>query len=98
MSALLYWLVSQSFFLIYINVFNVNGMPDPSDSIVIVGYSAVGLLAVMLILLVINFTTSILGLSKRFPVGMPLVGSCSAGISAGCHPLQEGDTSDKSVS
>jgi len=98
MSALLYWLVSQSFFLIYINVFNVNGTPDPSDSIVMVGYSAVGLLAVMLILLVINFTTFILGLFKLFPMGMQLVGSCSAGISAGCHPLQEGDISDKSVS
>jgi hypothetical protein len=97
-SALLHWLLSQSFFLIYINVFDANGMPDPSDSIVVIRYSMVGLLALMLVLLIINFTTFMLGVFKRFPEGMPPVGTCSAGISAGCHPLQEGDISGKSVS
>jgi hypothetical protein len=97
-SAILHWLLSQSFFLVYINIFDADGIPDSRDLIVVIGYSAVGLLAIMPILFVINFTTFILGAFKRFLIGMPVVGSCSARISAGCHPRQEGDISNKLVS
>jgi hypothetical protein len=96
-SALLHWLLAESFFLIHGEVFDIYGNPDPSDSIDVIGYSLVGLLMLFIVFTIVNFITFMLGFFKRFPAAMPVVGTCSAGISAACHPIGEEDISDKVV-
>ena len=96
-SALLHWLLAESFFF-HGEVFDVHGNLDPSDTIDVIGYSVVGLLIIFIGFTVVNFVTLMLGSFKRFPAAMPVVGTCSAGISAACHPIEEGDISQKVVS
>jgi hypothetical protein len=44
-----------------------------------------GLLAIMSILFVINFTIFILGAFKRFPIGILIIRSYNTRISIECH-------------
>jgi hypothetical protein len=97
-SALMHWLVSETFFLVHINVLDPNGNPVPSDSVNVIGSSILGLMILSIIFMVLNFITLMLGWFRRFPAGMPVVGTSSAGISAACHPIGEGDISEKMVS
>lgn len=97
-SALLHWLMSESLFYIHVNVLDPNGNSVLSDQLNCIGYSVLGMMIVLIILGVLTFTTWMLSLLGRFPAGMPVVGSCSAGISAACHPIGEGDISEKLVS
>jgi hypothetical protein len=48
------------------------------------------------VLTIANLITFILGILK-FPAGMPIVGTCSAGSSAACHLIEEGDNSEKTA-
>ncbi|OCL09335.1 hypothetical protein AOQ84DRAFT_431347 [Glonium stellatum] len=87
-SGLLHWLASQSLFMVQITVVNDDGEPDPGLSISTCGYSPV---AIILTTIVGSFI--VLGgigtALRRYPAGMPLASSCSAAISAACHPPSE---------
>ena len=89
-SSLLHWLVSQSIFLARVTVLDPTGVEDTNASISTCGYSNIA------IIFIIGFG-SILPLIaiahgfRKYPSGMPLAASCSAAISAACHP-PEGDT------
>ena len=89
-SSLLHWLLSQSIFLARVTAVDPTGVEDTSESISTCGYSSIA------IIFVIGFG-SILPLIaiahgfRRYPNGMPFAASCSAAISAACHP-PEGDT------
>lgn len=97
-AALLHWLVSESFFIVDIDVLDPNGNPVLSDSVNVIGFSVLGMMIVLIILGVLNFIVLTLGWLRQFPASMPVVGTCSAGISAACHPIGEGDISEKLVS
>jgi hypothetical protein len=86
MSTLLHWLLSQSWFLVKIRSFNVHGHFYSGDSVTTCCYS----LAAIFLTLVIGGSAiaTLPGTSlKMFKSGMPLASSCSAAISAACHPL-----------
>ena len=88
-AALLHWLVSQAIFLVRVQRFDYNGEIDHENELSTCGYSSLGILSSV----VIGAFTLLLGLAngfRKYRPGMPLARSCSAAISAACHP-PEGD-------
>lgn len=85
LSGLLHWLVSQSIFLARVAVYDHDGVEDDSYSISTCGYSNIALITVILLGSIVVILGVVNGF-RQYPAGMPLVGSCSAAISAACHP------------
>ncbi|KEQ91030.1 hypothetical protein AUEXF2481DRAFT_522549 [Aureobasidium subglaciale EXF-2481] len=85
----LHWLVSQSLFLASITTELRNGSSMAEDTVSTCGYSP---LAVILTLGIgsIMLAVVIFGGYWSVSTGIPLVGSCSAAVSAACH-LPRGD-------
>jgi hypothetical protein len=89
-SATTHFLLSQGFFLVAIDVFDVNGELDAKQTIMSVGFSISAL--VLLVALVGLAVLSSLWIGfGRYPEGMPLAGPISAAISAACHPADGED-------
>jgi hypothetical protein len=84
MSGGLHWLMSQSLFLALVTVYDDTGLPDEEDSISTVGYSCIAIFFA-LILGSVAVLGGIVNGFRRYDDGIPLVGSCSAAISAACH-------------
>jgi hypothetical protein len=83
-----HWILSQSFFLVAIDVFDQQGNLDTSQSILTCGFSCIAII----FLIGIGWLVLILGVGmglRRYKAGMPLAGSCSAALSAACHPLAD---------
>ena len=81
-SSTLHWFVSQSIFLVRVNVFAVDHIYDGVSTC---GYSPMALIFVI----TIGFIIVLVGIANGFRKvrdGMPFAGSCSAAISAACHP------------
>lgn len=83
-SLLFHWLASQSIFLVYIMI------TDPHtravfDEISTCGYSPMAIILTTVVAILIAICGVSLGY-LRYPAGMPLASSCSAVISAACHP------------
>lgn len=88
MSGLLHWLVSQSIFLARVSVYDNLGEEDTIQSISTCGYSCIAIIFTI----ITGFTVVMLGIAnglRKYKPGMPLAGSCSAAISAACHPPAE---------
>ncbi|KAL6712953.1 hypothetical protein ACLMJK_009508 [Lecanora helva] len=87
-SAALHWLVSQSLFLAYVTSLDHN--EKPSKIIATCGYSNIAII----FMIILGSLLVLLALGQGFwrlnPI-MSLARSCSAAISAACHP-PEGDT------
>lgn len=88
LSGTLHWLVSQSLFLARVANFRSDGQEDTEESISTVGYSCIAIITVI-ILGAIVVALGILNGFRKYRPGMPLVGSCSAAISAACHRPKE---------
>ncbi len=91
-SAFLHWLVSQSLFLARVTLYSRTGGADSERSISTLGYSFMP----MLTAITIGAMTVLIGILHGFRLykpGIPLVGSCSAAISAACHVPSEDDMS-----
>ena len=103
LSVTLHWLVSQSIFLVAIELYEVNGdlrvfdsnsvrLFDSQSDLKTLGYSPLAIIAVLALggLMVISMVAFGYIPYKR---GMPLAGTCSLAISAACHPTEqvEGD-------
>lgn len=84
MSGMLHLLVSQSIFSARVLVFDYKNEEKTSASIFTAGYSPIAII-IVIILGSIAIIFGILTGSRKCQVGMPLVGSCSAAISAACH-------------
>lgn len=85
LSGTLHWLVSQSIFLVSLKAYRYTGEADPENNIVTCGYSPIAILVTT----VVGAAAMLLGIAmgyRRYKPGLPLVGSCSAAISAACHP------------
>lgn len=86
LSAALHWLVSQSLFFARISYDNeLEGTKKTTST---GGYSCIAIISVI----ILGSITVILGIlmgSRKYKEGMPLIGSCSAAISAACHPPEE---------
>lgn len=83
-----HWILSQSLFLVAIDVFNLTGDFDASQSILTCGFSCIALIFLIGIGWLVFITGVGMGL-RRYQGGMPLAGSCSAALSAACHRLQD---------
>lgn len=84
-SSILHWFVSQSIFLARVNVIDSNGFEVPNMQISTCGYSPMALIFAI----ILGSVVLLLGIFNGFRksrVAMPLAGSCSAAISAACHP------------
>jgi len=84
MSGGLHWLMSQSLFLALVNVYDDTGTINTDSSISTVGYSCIAIFCA-LILGGAAVLGGLLNGFRRYDDGIPLVGSCSAAISAACH-------------
>jgi hypothetical protein len=83
-----HWILSQSFFLVAIDVFDQQGNWDTSQSILTCGFSCIAIIFLIGIGWLILIFGVTMGL-RRYKAGMPLAGSCSAALSAACHPLSD---------
>lgn len=84
----LHWLVSQSLFLARMDVYDDDGVLNPSKSISTCAYSLIAIVFASILGLLVCTSVVLTGV-RKFKPGMPLVGSCSAAISAACHPPEE---------
>ena len=96
LSAAFHWVLSQTTFLIGARVYTPNGVldPDGSNSISVVGWSALSLIVTTTLggLLMVG---PLLAGFVRYESNVPVVESCSLAISAACHTngrLGEADT------
>jgi hypothetical protein len=87
-SAVLNWLVSQALFLAPIDAFDSNGVHRPDRSITKAGYSIMPIIFA-LILSFFGLVLSIANGFRKYRPGMPFAASCSAVMSAACHPAPE---------
>ena len=86
-SGILHWFVSQSIFLARVTVLDSFDNEVPEASVSTCGYSLIAIISVMVLGAVVVFLGIHIGF-RRYKVGMPFAGSCSAAISAACHPPQ----------
>lgn len=87
-SAVLHWLVSQSFFFVQVIPFDRHGVPQERypEVLVTCGYSPVAIIFGIIVGGLLPVVAALMGL-RRFRSHMPLAGQCSAAISAACHPM-----------
>lgn len=88
MSGTLHWLMSQSLFLALVTVYDDTGIESDDLSISAVGYSCIAILFAIIVASVAILGGIVNGF-RRYNPDIPLVGSCSAAISAACHRLPE---------
>lgn len=95
-SGTMHWLVSQSIFLARIDKDSVDDRETPFYSVGSdMGYSRLAFVTTLLLGSVVVIL-GILNGFRNYRLGIPLVGSCSAAISAACHrPKEDEDAADK---
>ncbi|KAG9849625.1 hypothetical protein KCU98_g4806, partial [Aureobasidium melanogenum] len=84
-SGSLHWLISQTIFLVQIDVQASNGQPDADKTFVASGFSSLSCLVLIVVfgaILIVAYLVAALPLRENIPFGA----SCSAIISAACHP------------
>lgn len=84
LSAVLHWLVSQSLFLVNIDVLNVDGTEDTTNSKTTIGYSPIAIITVIFMGSLAIVVAALAGF-RRYKPGLPVVRSSSLAISAHCH-------------
>ena len=84
-SGILHWLVSQSLFLARVTAFSADGTEESSNSVSSIGYSCIAIITVIILGLIVVLLGLVNG-ARWYKGGVPFVGSCSAAISAACHP------------
>jgi hypothetical protein len=80
-SGVLHWFCAQSLFLV--------SLQDGSTSLITVGYSPIAILAVSIMAIAMLYTAFAAGNRKVRGI-IPFAGTCSASISAMCHPYPGG--------
>jgi hypothetical protein len=93
-SGTFHWLASQSIFMVQITVTetlsgSLERWINPEQQISTCGYSPSAIILTTVLGSVIAIGGVLLGRYRTYAAGMPLAGSCSAAISAACHPLVE---------
>lgn len=84
-SALMHWLVSQSIFLAHITVLTNQGVEDQSADLITCGFSCIAIIFVIIVGSLMVVAVLVTGCQRLKP-GIPVASSCSAAISAACHP------------
>lgn len=89
-SALLHWLISQSLFFMAVIPIDLSGNAEPRSQVSLLGFSPVAIIFAIILGGVMVGAVLLLGI-RRFKSNIPLAGSCSAAISAACHPVWGGE-------
>ena len=84
-SAVLHWLVSESFFLVRVIAYAPDGTEDRGQ-LISVGYSSYAIIVSLAMMVFMLLAILCLGLGMRYSATMPLVATCSASIAAICQP------------
>lgn len=90
LSTLLHWLISQSLFLVDIDMIDFLGAPvvkrngNVGGNLRTLGYSPMAIILVILVGVLLLLAV-IMVASRRFQTGMPVAGSNSMAITAACH-------------
>lgn len=85
--------MSQSLFLALVDINNDSGLLDRSQSISTIGYSCIAIFFAVFVGAVVVVVGWLNGF-RRYNGGIPIVGSCSAAISAACYrPNDDSSTS-----
>jgi hypothetical protein len=88
---LLHWFVSQSIFVVQIEIMNKDGTPDDNQVLSNCGYSPIAIIF-SVVAAVVLLLSALVTMIRRFPAGAPPVASTSsAAISAACHPIRRWD-------
>ncbi|KAJ5494726.1 hypothetical protein N7463_010813 [Penicillium fimorum] len=82
---ILHWMISQAFFYELSVLYDSNGVKISGGEASLLGYSSTFIFLAILVGGVMMLGLGILAF-KRFKSVIPLAGSCSAAISAACHP------------
>ena len=85
---ILHWLVSQSLFLARVTVYDSDVSVNISKSTSTCGYSLIAIFFVLVVIIIVIWFVVMTGFRTSKP-GMPFIGSCSAAISAACHPPED---------
>lgn len=84
LSGVLHWLVSQSIFLVAVDVYTYMGIHSDDDDFKSTGYSPIAILTTLILGMVMAAAAIGIGFTP-FKEGMNVAGSCSAAMSAACH-------------
>lgn len=82
--ATLHWAVSQAFFFVQYQIYS-HGVEIPSQGFSAAKLSTGGLLITTIILSIVSLVILGLGLFKKYPADLPLLGGCIMIIAAACH-------------
>ena len=89
-SGTLHWLVSRSIFLVVLEGYNFDGIRSASsDDQATCGYSPIAILTAIITGSIVLLAGIAMGFRRTPLNGIPLATSCSAVISAACHPPPE---------
>jgi hypothetical protein len=89
MSGVLHWLLSQTLFLVRLDIRDVNGRLIPDESKSTCGFSYLSLCVLSLAVLGMLFAVFV-AQRRTLVIGIPLAKHCSLVISAACHaPLED---------
>ena len=96
LQTLIHFLVSQSIFAARIETYDEDGILDPEHFVSSVGTSPVAMMCALIAFTILLIVLGNVG-RQRIPSSAPVVGTCSAAISAACHPTHryEGIEHDK---
>ncbi|KAF6823548.1 hypothetical protein CPLU01_11341 [Colletotrichum plurivorum] len=98
-SAFMHWLISQSLFLVSLELWTTTMSPELStvangEGLISCGWSPIGVMCVIVAsLLLLAFLLVVGGRRLWFGV-MPVASSCSAAIAAACHPFEAKNTDE----
>ena len=87
-SGLLHWLLSQSFFLVRIDVTSREGIILENRSTSACGFSRLSLLVFFIVALLLVCAIGVIGI-RPLRQKIPFAASCSLVISAACHPPKQ---------
>ena len=90
MQTLMHYLLSQSIFPVRIQAYDAHGAVDPEHLVSNIGYSPIAMFVTMIICSLLFVLLLWVG-KWPMPSSMPIAGTCSASISAACHPTTRSD-------
>ncbi|KAF6807497.1 hypothetical protein CSOJ01_08150 [Colletotrichum sojae] len=90
-SACVHWLISQSLFLVSLELWTTTTSPELStvangEGLISCGWSPIGVLCVSAAIILLFTFLLVVGMRRLWFGVIPVAGSCSAAISAACHP------------
>ena len=91
-SGLLHWFISQALFLVRVVMYDGEPSGTGLGAVSRVGFSPIGIVMAFTLATLLVLVLVALGLLCKYPGGeaaVPLMGTCSAAISAACHPPED---------